>query len=316
MMWPSSRRTTTIVLAVVLVALPAHAEPTPADRALATELFDQARDLQAHDKLAEACPKFQESQRLDPSPGTLLNLANCHEAEGRTATAWSEFNEALAVAEREGQSERVAFAESHIAALAPRLSRLIIVVPRELDASPVEITRDGTQISRVALRTAMPIDPGSHRVDVHAPGFLPWSTTIEIVAAERRELVVGPLVAAPAPLPPRIEPVLAPPAPAEKPVSRGRVAGLAVGGAGLLALGIGAVAGGVAIVKNDSSESHCTPRCSDEGYAQNRDAKTAADVATVSLLTGVVALGVGAVLFLSSTPPARARIAGDGVLRF
>ena len=137
------------LLAAIEFPVPALAGPSASARALATQLFDQARALLADGNAALACPRFAESQRLDPSPGTLLNLANCHEVEGKTASAWTELNEALAVAEREGQTERAAFAQQHIAALVPRLSRLVVVLPPELGAVDVELTRDGTTLARI-----------------------------------------------------------------------------------------------------------------------------------------------------------------------
>src|SRR5215831_7829437 len=81
----------------------AMAEPSGEDRALATVLFREGRALVASGKIAEACDKFEESQRLDPSGGTILNLALCHEMLGQLARSWSEFNEAGALARKEGR---------------------------------------------------------------------------------------------------------------------------------------------------------------------------------------------------------------------
>ena len=64
------------------------------------------KDAAAHHSIHEACLKFEESQRLDPSGGTILNLASCHEREGRLARAWSEFSDAATMAIRDGKHER------------------------------------------------------------------------------------------------------------------------------------------------------------------------------------------------------------------
>src|SRR5579883_366085 len=53
----------------------------------ATALFNEGRRLANQGRYNEACPKFAESQRLAPSGGTLMNLAECYERTGRTASA-------------------------------------------------------------------------------------------------------------------------------------------------------------------------------------------------------------------------------------
>ena len=68
-------------------------------------------------KYAEACAKFTKSQQLDPSAGTFINLALCHESEGKVATAWAEFNEALSQAVKDGRADREQAARDHIGAL-------------------------------------------------------------------------------------------------------------------------------------------------------------------------------------------------------
>ena len=58
-----------------------------ADVATAEKLFQEGRRLMANGSIEEACAKFTESQRLDPSSGTLINLAACHAELGMTASA-------------------------------------------------------------------------------------------------------------------------------------------------------------------------------------------------------------------------------------
>src|SRR5256885_331196 len=89
----------------------AFAEPTSADKSLATQLFKEGRTLVDQGKYAEGCRKLEESQRLDPGGGPLLNLALCHEKEGRPASAGTEFPEALGLARKDDRPQRAEIAQ-------------------------------------------------------------------------------------------------------------------------------------------------------------------------------------------------------------
>src|SRR6185503_5066326 len=89
------------ITSALLLAAPASAEPSAADKAVADALFTEGKKLLAAGRAAEACPKFVESQRLDPGLGTMLNLADCLEQIGQTASAWGLFNELEDAARRE-----------------------------------------------------------------------------------------------------------------------------------------------------------------------------------------------------------------------
>ena len=62
-----------------------------ADRTLAAALFREGKALMDKNDFTPACAKLEESERLDPGGGTLLNLALCHEKQGR----WNEATEAF-----------------------------------------------------------------------------------------------------------------------------------------------------------------------------------------------------------------------------
>src|SRR5580692_9399649 len=131
-----------VAIAVVVTAsAPAKAQSAGSDKVTAEALFEDARKLVADRRYAEACPKFADSQRLDPSASTLLNLASCWEKAGRTATAWATYKEAASAANAAGRKDYVTAAERHAEALAPTLSRLTVNVPSPVDG--IQVKRDG-----------------------------------------------------------------------------------------------------------------------------------------------------------------------------
>ena len=145
---------------------------------MAESLFREGKRLMAESKPAEACPKFAESFRLDAGLGTLLNLAACHQAEGKLASAWAKFTEAETRARREGDNARAEFAAAHGRALEPRLSRLQIVLAPGANAEGLDIAIDDRHLSSAAFGLPMPVDPGTHHVTAAASGKKPWSTDI------------------------------------------------------------------------------------------------------------------------------------------
>src|SRR5258708_17042544 len=127
-------RANVAALAFVLVTVrvgTGRADVSAENRAAAQALFDEGRSLMKANKVQEACPKFEESQRLDSSIGTQLNLADCYERTGRTASAWTLYIEVASAARQAGQDERASHAAARAAALKDKLSRLRLVGPAE-----------------------------------------------------------------------------------------------------------------------------------------------------------------------------------------
>ena len=71
----------------------------PRDAAAAAVLFHEGYKLRQEGKADAACKKFEESARLDPMAGTLMNLAECRANQGRTATASGWYHKAITLAE-------------------------------------------------------------------------------------------------------------------------------------------------------------------------------------------------------------------------
>src|SRR5580700_4693533 len=152
------------LLAVALSALaPGRALAEDASsQAAAQALFDQARQLMADGKYAEACPKLVESQHLDPGAGTLLNLGHCYEKNGQTASAWVTFKDAAAAADLKHRADWSQRARERAQALYSVISKLTIDVPPEARVSGLQIRRDGVEVGSAVWGTPIPTDPGEH----------------------------------------------------------------------------------------------------------------------------------------------------------
>src|SRR4051812_45864063 len=100
---------TGLVAIVTLRASARATEPTTGERAIAESLYDRGRRQMNDGQVTTACETFAESQRLDPGTGTLLNLASCHEAAGKLASAWVEFREAIATLRHEKRTDRLRY---------------------------------------------------------------------------------------------------------------------------------------------------------------------------------------------------------------
>jgi len=262
----------------------------------AQELFDEGRRLLKQGDVAAACAKLAESQRIEPAGGTLLNLAACHAREGRTATAWAEFHDALAQATRDGRDDRIDEAKRQIAELEPHLTRLTIVV--ESRGMPgLDVRVDGTTLGPASWGAPMPVDPGEHEVRASAPAHSPWTSHVSLAAAARGEVTVPALTPIPAAAAPpmhevRVAPVRPSPVPA-----------YALFGAGVAGVGVGVAFGLVAIEKKHASQQDCTSAgCTTEGASLLRQANTAAWVSDVAFGVGVAAAAIGVVYLLASGP--------------
>ncbi|HEY0988028.1 MAG TPA: hypothetical protein VGD80_13280, partial [Kofleriaceae bacterium] len=151
--------------------------------------FQRGKDLLAAGRIAEACSAFDEVQRLDPTPATLLNQANCRERNGELATAHRLFLEAARQTRAAtGRASRSMYttATERAARLAQRVSTLRIAVAtgRTGPIDGLEVLRDGEILDPASWGQAVAVDGGTHTVSARAPGRSPWTATVT-VAVER-----------------------------------------------------------------------------------------------------------------------------------
>jgi hypothetical protein len=223
-----------LALLLAASALPCLAQGV--ESTVAQQLFEEGRTLVAAGKHQEACGKFEESQRLEPATGTLLNLALCNEQRGRTASAWLNYHDALTRMARENDP-RQELARQRVAALEPLLPRLLVDVAER--PAGLWVTLDGVALGPAGWGVNLPVDPGPHTLRAGAPGRSSVELELAAPAAGAVHRVAVPVLAASAPVAPAPAPAAAArldePPPAQ-PVSSWR---RSLGGA---AAGIGAVA--------------------------------------------------------------------------
>jgi hypothetical protein len=172
---PNPRRALLPIVAALLLSPPAFAQSSGAQ---ARALFREARELMNKERYAEACPKFEESLRLDHGIGTQFNLAHCWEKLGRTVSAWALFLDVASAAHEQNQRKREAAARERAAELEAHLPHLRIDVAEPVEG--LEVQRSGETVGRAAWGTAMPIDPGTYHIEASAPGKEPWSTSVDV----------------------------------------------------------------------------------------------------------------------------------------
>lgn len=273
-----------LALLLCLVATPVWAQPSQPDRAAAVVLFEEAKSLMDAQRYSDACPKFARALELAHGVGIQLNLALCYEKLGKLASAWTHHLQVVAETERTGGDpvamKRLELAKARVAALEPRITRVVVRV----DAATVGLSlrRGDLELERTQWGVAIPVDPGEYEVVARAPGYAAWGQTVDARAPGRTITVVVPA----------LEPL---------PDATGYyVAAAVLGGVGVIGIGVGAVAGIVALNKRAAADEFCPSddACYSPGAALVDEATTIAHVSTIGFAVGGAALAAGLTVLL------------------
>jgi hypothetical protein len=239
--------------ALALLSGPAVAR----DPVAAEALFRAGREAATRRDYATACEKFAESQKLDPAPGTLINLGDCMEHLERYASAWAYLHEA---ADGLVGDSRLDGVKRRMAEIEPKLSRLTITLAPGAP-SDAAVTRDGEPLGPAGVGVALPIDRGTHTIVLSVAGHEPSEVKVELGIAESRTVTVeaGPLRADGGPRSATVA--------ADEPASPSlQAAGIVVGAIGLASLGVGIATGILTIQRKATVDGHCT-----DGACDNND---------------------------------------------
>lgn len=285
------------------------------DKAAAQAAFDLGRKLVLAGNFNDACPKFEDSERLDPGLGTMLFLADCYEKTGKTASAWGEFREAEAIALKQSDA-RQKVAHDRAQALEPHLSKIVVQVDPDKRIDGLHVTRDRVDIGKGLWNVPFPIDPGDHDIGASATGHKPWTEHVQITTNGSTLTIVVPallvdpdaVAAANSPiLPGKSNPGDQGPPP-EKPENNGntqRILGAAAAGVGVVSAVAGIFFGLHASKRLDESNSNggCDSNniCESQvGVDDRHDAGTAATLSDVTFIVGGVLIAGGAALFFTA----------------
>jgi len=284
-----------VVVSIVALAGGVSAQNKDADR-----LFDEATKAFKDGNYSEACPKFEQSNKLDPGVGVQLWLANCYEKAGKIASAYRQYlaAEQLAIQVKD-KDQRDKVAHKHATDLEPRLAKLTIALPPSTVAGLV-VKRDGEVVKNAGEAEA--IDPGSHLIEATAPGYKPWQSKVDVGDGSNTSITVA------------IEKEASDQGETKSPIEASspsfwtpmRIAGAIVAGAGVVGLGVGAAFGVMAKGNLDDSNAgnHCdaADTCDSIGLQLRSDAQGNALASTISFVAGGVLAAGGITLMIIGGP--------------
>ncbi len=280
---------------VVAVSKPGMAAAQSAgDADRAEKLFTEASALAAAGNYAEACPKFEESERLDGALGTQFNLALCFEKIGKLGSAWRNFRAVERLAHQTMKTGREGAAHQKLEQLRPRVPHLVIAA-RDSD---VTVKVDGELVER-DVWSFYAVDPGEHVLEATAPARTSWRTRLVLDepaaggARTEQKVAIPALVTAPGET--RIVKV------STEITNPKRTLGFVVGSIGVAGIAVGVVTG-IALLNDKSiADERCTPKCTDEAARSAvATGKTLIPINVVAWGVGIVGVGVGAFLLFTA----------------
>jgi hypothetical protein len=284
-------------LAVLVSATSARAQ----DALDPDKLFAEAMTLVAEERYAEAIPRLEEAQRIDPGIGTQFNLAICYAKTGRLALAWHNFRQVEVLAGAAGKKERADAARAHLEALRPRVAHVLL---RVADPTAVTVRVDGAVVPTEEL-TFVPLDPGEHKIEVAAAVRKPFEETVSVAReGEEHEVVVPSL----APLETRTEIRTV----TEETNTR-RTLGYVLGAVGLAGVATATVTGILILSDKSTADDRCKPDCvTASGAVDGKGAdavqrgRTLLPINVVAWVVAAAGIGAGGFFLLTAPKPPKA----------
>jgi len=311
-----------IAAMVLALSTPVLAQPTKAEEAKAAELKKQGDDLVHASKFKEALDKYDASFAIVPNPAIQYNRGNALKNLQDWTGALDAFDKFVATAPPELKAKvpnlekTMAEVREHVATIVIKCNvpgAMILVGEKNLGTVPVQ-----------PFRTT----PGDVTITASAQGYITAKQDVTLMPGETATIEVPLKKAASEPVatstkePTPFDTQQVQPETKEKPATESHGSGWKTlawvsGGVGIASLGTGLAFFGLSLAdKNSADSNHCFNKvCDAAGRKQIDEAWTFADVSTILVVTGAVALALSVTSFIvagksssSSSKGAEARI--------
>lgn len=293
---------------VLLFSASLRAEPDDATKNAARELAERGARAMAENDFAAAEDAYRRAYELVHAPTLSLRHARALSRAGRLVEAVEAYvrttrfrlESDAPAAFRDAVTE----ADSELAALRPRVPKLVVVVKGS--GAVAEVTIDGKPLAKALIGAAAPIDPGKHEVVVRANGGESRSAVVELGEGEEQRLELE-LEAASAPAPPAPgAPSPAPPAeprPGTSEAFNQRSWAWVALGVGVVGAGVGVTTGVMATAKHSNAEDACPAgKCASgsEGADDVESFRRLRTISTIGYVVGALGIGTGVTLWLTA----------------
>lgn len=318
--------------AAATTATTAYAQqPSAADLESARELYKEGKALRDKGDLRGALEKFKAAHAYGQTPVTALELGRTHMQLGELVEAREVLLSVARMKVQSDETEKSASARTEAAELAEQLRPKIPTLVVKLSGAPAstspQLTVDGAAVPVVGQEAVRKANPGTHELVARA-GAQEEKRSVELKEGETQEVAIafsGQAVAGPGATGPVGNPGdkggEQPPPSGKRTISPVTWIGLGVAAAGL---GVGAVAGAIALgksktVKNECHGTSCPPSARDDVDA-GRSAATFSTIGFVVAGAGLATAAVGWFVLSkpastgATAPKVRAAFSPTGVL--
>lgn len=302
-----------LLAAALLVSTPSLAEPTAAEKETARSLLGAGQKKFDAGDFAGALAAWRGADDIMHVPTTGLRVGKAQEKLGKLVEARDAWLEVARHPVEPNEPQAFTTARKEAAALAAGVEKRIPSVTVSVTGVgpdvALDVSVDGVSVPPAAASLPRKVNPGSHKLSISAPGYLPAEQDFSLEEAETRTLNVelsrDPAAAVtPVPVAPPQATQPASPAPTYNPPPAGNpradeggsgntltIVGFTLAGVGVV---VGGVTGIMSATKTSDIKDDCDgDRCPGDSSGDIDSAKTLATVSNIGFGVGILGLGLG-----------------------